>query len=159
MKMLTRCEIGACVAVAVALAIALPGCGPSQDKSGVGAFQQATVVLLGPPRQMKQITDPNEIQRLISFFPGLGSRTSHRVAGWVAGVVVSLVSAEGTVVEVTVSYEVDTWSWGQGRGDLPVEGDLAGFLKDLFPAAVPSRQATVLLLGPPQANEADHGPE
>ena len=136
MKRLTRREAGFCTVVVLAVAIALIVWTRSQGKSSSRAFQQATVVLQGPPRQMKQVTDPKEMQRLASFFPGFDrGRRSDRFGAWERAVDISFVRADGSVVEVTVSYELDTWTWGQGRGDLPVEGDLAGFLSELFPEA------------------------
>ena len=119
------CEVVIHTGVALALAIALVGCKAQ-------TFAQARVVREHPPpRQMKAITDPNQIKRLVSFFPGLGRRRSHSGAGWEAEVIVTLTSVDGSVVVVKITDNLDTWS--RGRGDFSVKGDLAGFLRELFP--------------------------
>ena len=90
----------------------------------------------------KRIDDQREIQRLLSFFPGVGGgRKSASAAPWEPAVELLFTSAEGTVLRVTT--DCDFWNerrgdgselylWSEGHGDWEVEPGLKKYIRNLF---------------------------
>jgi hypothetical protein len=86
------------------------------------------------PDRKQPITDPATVQRLVSFFPGVGEgRESDTAGGWEASVRIRLLADDGKTV--TISSDFDDWS--EGKGDWKVHGDLGALIADLFPPAPP----------------------
>ena len=112
--------------------------------SNGGRFVRAKVILydlrqMDGPTLVKEITEPEQIRRLASFFPGLGRRRSIMSAGYKTGVIVSFVEADGGIVEVLIDSGCEVWAWGSAERSsnscFRVRGDLAGFIEELFPEA------------------------
>ena len=92
---------------------------PVLDASGKGKTERVTV------------TDPAEVARLASFFPGVGrGNTSGIAGGWIAGYSIKLDRADsGGTVNVTVNPDATTWS--EGKGDWDAKPGLKEYLDKL----------------------------
>jgi hypothetical protein len=70
--------------------------------------------------ERKTITAREELDRLASFFPGVGEGKHSGIAGgWKAGYWVKFERADGKSVQLTVNHQGTTWSEGQGDWDAP----------------------------------------
>jgi hypothetical protein len=75
-----------------------------------------------------RVTDPEELERLLSFIPeAFSERTSSIAAGWEAETVIEFRLKDGSVRRVVTNYD----SYSTGRGDFDVNGDLRGYLAKL----------------------------
>lgn len=75
------------------------------------------------------ITDSHTVERLLSFFPGVGQgKASPDAGGWESEVEVVLTRLDGRAVVVRSDFE----SWSEGHGDWPVNGHLKSYVQDLL---------------------------
>ena len=75
------------------------------------------------------ITDTNTIERVLSFFPGVGQgKASPDAGGWESEVEVVLTRLDGRSVVIRSDFE----SWSEGPGDWPVKGNLKSYVEHLL---------------------------
>jgi len=91
------------------------------------------------PVAVLNVADPNQVERLLCFFPQLGRR-SNTAGNWGPGAYIDLSKPAGGTVTVCVSSN-DLEVWTEGNGDWPVEGDLKAFLQRLVKEHVTTQPA------------------
>ena len=84
----------------------------------------------GNPSQTKvSVTDPEELERLLGFFPWIFSiRGSSIAGGWEAEATIEFGTKDGAVERVSTNYE----SYSVGNGDFDVPGDLRAYIAALI---------------------------
>lgn len=74
-----------------------------------------------PQQDSREITDPKEVNRLASFFPGLGEkRESDYGSGWLKSADIWFYRDAENSVRISVAPALDTWA--EGNGEWPVHG-------------------------------------
>ena len=117
------------------VSILLAGCA-TQSARHSGPFVTAKVTRLVDEQRrtnksVVQTSKPEEVQKLASFFPGLGTRKrSNPPASWVTLVFVKLSRADGSSVTIRSNYE--HWNDGTADGQWFVDGDLEAYVNKLF---------------------------
>lgn len=77
-----------------------------------------------------EVSDPQEVERLSSFFSGLGhSRRSKRAAKW--GPALSITFCENEA-SVTVTVDGDLIWWSEGKGDWPLRPEFKEYFMELL---------------------------
>lgn len=72
----------------------------------------------------------NDLDRLVEYLPGVGSRRSSPVnGGWIAGIKIELRRAKGPAVNVTIDPKYRYWN--EGSGDWPLDGGFEAFVVSL----------------------------
>ena len=110
------------------------GCGSCQEKEQP-IFTKVKVEYYVPvgdhhERASREFADRQTIERLMTFFPELASgKASHCFGTWKLRANFYFARPDGEVVRVLTNFEL--WTAGR-RGDFPVRGDLAEYVKALF---------------------------
>jgi hypothetical protein len=96
--------------------------------------------VLGIAGRTITIDDPEQVRRLVEFFPGLdrGRRSNFGTRGWIAPIQITLTRPDGS----THSFETNFAYWTEGRGDHYAKPGLEDFLRALFPPQQPSEQVS-----------------
>jgi hypothetical protein len=73
------------------------------------------------------VSDQEILQRLVAFFPGVGtSATSPTAGGWMPGVLIRLHRADGSEILIYVDPEMGYWS--EMKGDWPLAPQFRRFI-------------------------------
>ena len=71
-----------------------------------------------------------DLQRLLGFFPGVGSGASSGFGGgWRAAVVINLIDSAGTRHSLVVDRELRRWA--EGKGEWPLNPGFSDFAKEI----------------------------
>jgi hypothetical protein len=76
------------------------------------------------------VKDADVIAKLAACFEGMGEgKKGSDPAVWKAGATIRFMPAKGEPIRISVNFDYDTWS--EGNGDWKVKGDLKKQLRDL----------------------------
>lgn len=75
-------------------------------------YKSATITRQFPPESKSVVTvdDAAELQRLIGYMPGLGTRSGGPLYSLWTTVAIDLTTADGRIVSIRTDFETDMWS-------------------------------------------------
>jgi hypothetical protein len=75
------------------------------------------------------VTDPKEVQKLVTFFPNLGQGRNAWLAGsWEASTFVKFTGSDGRLITVATSWDYSDWSESDGHGDWPLDPEFSNYI-------------------------------
>jgi hypothetical protein len=130
--------IGLELYVAVTMALLVPSCKhvtsevPDMKPT---TFSKVEIRTVAPGRTYAKrvlVTQPETLQRVLAFFPRVGSGHRSSIAGfWISAVEVECFREDGT--SVTASIDPDFRYWTEGKGDWPLREGFEALLTELLP--------------------------
>lgn len=134
----TRSQVALVLIGTMAMAMTTAGCARKPGGGDGGThprYSRAKLVVvrnpLGEPVQFATtVEDPAAIDRLESFFPGMGRpRLSFVARFWMPRVTIHFQKHDGS--ELTVRSDYKAWTDGKSTGDARVRGELADYVESL----------------------------
>jgi hypothetical protein len=123
----------------VAISLAVTGIGLVVALLASGPKVKAATIVLnrGTSTEQKiQVTDEDEVNRLASFFPGLGRRKwSRSAAKWLSFDEIQFEMTDGRTVAVQVYDYERTWRWSSGSeygGDFALRDGFGEYFRQLL---------------------------
>ena len=101
-----------------------------------GEYVEATITVydssagVPPTAHSFTVNSPEDLRELLAHFPQRG-RKSAQAGLWISGAVVEIKKSDGQAIRIMLSGNDNLSTWSEGRGDWPVEGDFAAYVKRL----------------------------
>ena len=119
------------------------GCGHGRREMPHARFVKADLERIlrhGEEGNHVVISDPVDLERLLSFLPGVGEgKSSHWAGGWKTELIIVLTRKNGETV--VVKSDLDVWS--EGRGDWRFKPEFKTFVEDIFRKAQDQEQSGI----------------